>query len=150
MKQFITESFVGLILYRISGRKLFLHRDELPGYVIPEKYLVNNDKRPEYEFPEREGDEAGEQPNNNENHNSRSNDNIDAANELPNDDIDENEKQKKDLNTDSASESTKTTTELNAKDDSNSDYIIVTWDGDRKSTRLNSSHIQKSRMPSSA
>ncbi|CAD1813669.1 Multidrug resistance protein 1 [Candida parapsilosis] len=130
MKQFITESFVGSILYRISGRKLFLHRDELPGYVIPEKYLVNNDKRPEYEFPEREGDEAGEQPNNNENHNSRSNDNIDAANELPNDDIDENEKQKKDLNTDSASESTKTTTELNAKDDSNSDYIIVTWDGD--------------------
>ena len=26
----------------------------------------------------------------------------------------------------------------------------VVWDGDRKSTRLNSSHIQKSRMPSSA
>ena len=26
----------------------------------------------------------------------------------------------------------------------------VAWEGDRKSTRLNSSHIQKSRMPSSA
>ena len=27
---------------------------------------------------------------------------------------------------------------------------IASWDADRKSTRLNSSHIQKSRMPSSA
>ena len=27
---------------------------------------------------------------------------------------------------------------------------IYRWQGDRKSTRLNSSHIQKSRMPSSA
>ena len=29
-------------------------------------------------------------------------------------------------------------------------YLIECVDGDRKSTRLNSSHIQKSRMPSSA
>ena len=28
--------------------------------------------------------------------------------------------------------------------------LSITWLGDRKSTRLNSSHIQKSRMPSSA
>ena len=37
--------------------------------------------------------------------------------------------------------------------ESNKDYIKIaatTRDGDRKSTRLNSSHIQKSRMPSSA
>ena len=30
------------------------------------------------------------------------------------------------------------------------DVVLVTTDRDRKSTRLNSSHIQKSRMPSSA
>ena len=30
------------------------------------------------------------------------------------------------------------------------DHALVTGAGDRKSTRLNSSHIQKSRMPSSA
>ena len=28
--------------------------------------------------------------------------------------------------------------------------VVAAWQGDRKSTRLNSSHIQKSRMPSSA
>ncbi|KAI3406878.2 FLR1 [Candida oxycetoniae] len=40
MKSFVKDSFVGQILYRLSGRKIFLHRDELPDYVIPEKYLV--------------------------------------------------------------------------------------------------------------
>ena len=125
MKQFITESFVGHFLYRISGRKIFLHRDELTDYVIPEKYLVNNDKRPEYEFPKREGEGEGEEENNSNRNNY--NDIIASTNESINDEDAEKEKQQK---ADSASEETKATSESNSKDDSKSDYIIVTWDGD--------------------
>ncbi|KAI5969215.1 FLR1 [Candida margitis] len=116
MKQFVTDSFVGQILYRLSGRKIFLHRDELPDYVIPEKYLVNNDKKPEYEFP---SEERGEENNNNS-------DNIDniVANDAADD---ENKEKQQDVNTDSASDTSKTST---ATPDPKSDYIIVTWDGD--------------------
>ncbi|CCG24622.1 hypothetical protein CORT_0F03980 [Candida orthopsilosis Co 90-125] len=126
MKQLITDSFVGQILYRISGRKIFLHRDELPDYVIPEKYLVNNDKQPEYEFPR--GEDEGEE-NNNNNNNNNNNDNIDAADDSLNQDVGEKEKQQ-DTKTDSTSNSIETSTESNSKDGSKSDYIIVTWDGD--------------------
>ncbi|CAL1184903.1 unnamed protein product [Candida parapsilosis] len=127
MKQFITDSFVGSILYRISGRRLFLHRDELPGYVVPEKYLADNDKQSENVFAEREGE--SEEQNNNENHSLRSNGDIVAATEPQNEDVIEKEKQQ-DINTDSASNSSKTTSKSIPKDNNESNHIIVTWDGD--------------------
>ena len=37
-----------------------------------------------------------------------------------------------------------------SKEPQRGDVVVFRWPGDRKSTRLNSSHIQKSRMPSSA
>ena len=42
------------------------------------------------------------------------------------------------------------TVDANLKVGAISESVTVTGEGDRKSTRLNSSHIQKSRMPSSA
>ncbi|EMG45397.1 Cycloheximide resistance protein [Candida maltosa Xu316] len=41
MAAFIKDSFWGQIIYRLSGRKLFRHNDELPDYVVPEKYLLD-------------------------------------------------------------------------------------------------------------
>ncbi|CAK9437508.1 uncharacterized protein LODBEIA_P18860 [Lodderomyces beijingensis] len=104
MKSFLKDSFVGQILYRLSGRKIFLHNDELPGYVIPEKYLVGSAAaKGEYQSPSRpdSADEADVD--------------ADADVELKNQDKD------------SASTAANSQEALDKKD---SEYIIVTWDGD--------------------
>ncbi|KAI5957213.1 FLR1 [Candida jiufengensis] len=46
MSRYLNDSFMGRIIYRLSGRKYFLHNEEKPDYVIPEKYLIsaNNSK----------------------------------------------------------------------------------------------------------
>uniref|UniRef100_A0A060T9K8 ARAD1D12694p n=1 Tax=Blastobotrys adeninivorans TaxID=409370 RepID=A0A060T9K8_BLAAD len=38
----VRDSFFGRVVYHLSGKKLFNHPEEKPGYVIPEKYLPQN------------------------------------------------------------------------------------------------------------
>ncbi|KAI5968164.1 uncharacterized protein KGF55_000011 [Candida pseudojiufengensis] len=42
MSEFLLDSFMGRTIYHLSGRRLFLHEEEKPGYVIPEKYLLTS------------------------------------------------------------------------------------------------------------
>lgn len=39
LAKFVAESFIGRLLYHLSGRKVFKYPEESPDYVIPEKYL---------------------------------------------------------------------------------------------------------------
>ena len=40
LHRFIRDSFWGRLAYHLSGHKIFAHKEEKPGYVVPEKYLV--------------------------------------------------------------------------------------------------------------
>ncbi|KAL6450057.1 CYHR Cycloheximide resistance protein [Candida maltosa Xu316] len=46
MAGLIKDSFWGQIIYRVSGRKFLRHNDELPDYIIPEKYLIDPKEDP--------------------------------------------------------------------------------------------------------
>ncbi|KAK6197540.1 multidrug resistance [Scheffersomyces amazonensis] len=41
--RFMRDSFVGRVVYHLSKHKYFSHKEEHPDYVIPEKYLANED-----------------------------------------------------------------------------------------------------------
>lgn len=58
----IRNSIFGRLVYHFSGKKLFRHRDELPDYVIPEKYTaVTDEKTIKVEW---DGDDDPENPKN--------------------------------------------------------------------------------------
>lgn len=42
--QFVRDSFWGRIVYRYSGHRYFGYKEELPDYVIPDKYLADSEK----------------------------------------------------------------------------------------------------------
>ena len=43
---FMQGSFFGQMTYHVSGKRLFLHKEEKADYVIPAKYLLNNSPSP--------------------------------------------------------------------------------------------------------
>ena len=111
MKQFFKDSFAGQILHRLSGRRWFLHNDELPGYIVPEKYLEFSEKQDSEEIAAVPAIEE-------ENASPTSLDAVKKSNDEK--DIDEEDEE------DEASKETI----ANSKNLSKSEYIIVTWDGD--------------------
>lgn len=50
--KFVRESFVGRIIYHVSGRKLFTYPEEQPDYVIPAKYLGKSEATMESDVAE--------------------------------------------------------------------------------------------------
>ncbi|CAN6629736.1 fluconazole resistance protein 1 [Trichomonascus vanleenenianus] len=42
VSSFFRDSFWGRLIYHLSGKKLLIHPEEEPGYVIPDKYLGGN------------------------------------------------------------------------------------------------------------
>ncbi|KAI5959314.1 FLR1 [Candida pseudojiufengensis] len=123
MSAFLNDSFMGRIIYHLSGRKLFLHNDEKPGYVIPEKYLLRTDGA--NEINEKTTKENEDTQVNTTTNTNKINDSSESS----------------DLNqvkSNKSSDSTVGTINSPIEKDKDqvdetkpkNDYIIVTWDGD--------------------